>query len=201
MRLSEIKREDAFALSDEQVERIVFSGIEDSGLCAEVALLLGSSPESCASRADAAAELYFAGRVKYIVPSGGVLWEHCGEMISEADFMTRRLVAAGVPSEVIIPENEARTTKENMICGALQINRNINFYNVGRVCIVTSDFHLRRSLALARVFLPRTVEVIGYAARSAVKWSADPLSSENARREIPLLKSLVDHKMIEDIEF
>ena len=194
MKLSEIKKEDIAALSEGQIESIVFGGEKFYDPTAEVALLLGTLPEKAVPRALAAAELYLASKVKYVVPSGGVEWEYEGELVSEAEIMRRVLLERGVPQEAIILENEARTTKENMIYGSLQINRNINFYNVSRVCIVTSPSHLRRGIELARVFLPRCVEVVGYA--------ADHIEGlETVRREVPLLKSLVDNRMIDDIIF
>lgn len=194
MKLSQIKKEDIATLSDGQIESIVFGGERLDDPAAEVALLLGTRPEEAIPRAVAAAELCLAGEVKYVVPSGGVEWELDGELVSEAEIMRRVLIDRGVPQEAIILENEARTTKENMIYGSLQINRKVNFYNVRRVCIVTSPSHLRRSIELARVFLPRCVEVVGYAADHA----EDP---ETVRREVPLLKSLVDNRMIDDIIF
>ncbi len=89
-----------------------------------------------------------------------------------------------------------------MIYGSLQINRRVNFYNVKKVCIVTSAHHMRRSLELAKVFLPRTVEVVGFAATELCgKWRSDPDEYDFVAREVPLLKSLVDNGMIGDIEF
>lgn len=205
MKLSSLFEDSLSSLSAEKIENIVFGGEVFSDPSADVALLLGCPPESSRERAEAAARLYFEGKVPFIVPSGGVEWEYSGKKQSEAEFMTDILIANGVPREAIIIENEARTTKENMIYGTLQINRNLNFYNVKKVCIVTSAFHLRRSVELARVFLPRTAEIVGYPATPIVEarknWRTDEKKESAVVREIPLLKSLVAHKMIDDIEF
>lgn len=202
MLISKISREEIPGLTLDQAEKIVFGGERFDDPSAEVALLLGTEPGKCDERARMAAKLYRESKVKYIVPSGGVEWEYEGRMVSEAEYMAQILSLEGVPDEAIILEKEARTTKENMIYGTLQINRKINFYKVRRVCIVTSSFHVRRSVELARVFLPKTVEVVGCGANELCKnWRGTPEALEFVLREIPLIKSLVDNKMMSDVEF
>ncbi len=203
MKLSEIKAEELINLNIEQMGRILYDGCKDDGEQADVALLLGGAPERLVERAKKAAELYRLGRVTYIIPSGGVEWEYQNEKISEAHLMERILRENGVPEEAILLENEARTTKENMIYGTLQLNRKLKIQNVKAVCIVTSASHMRRSLALANLFLPRSVKVTGCPAsipenipelmreKSAQKW---------AQREIALIKGLVDCGLMEDVE-
>lgn len=193
MKLSETNSPCLTELSDEQKKRIVFSAAEDDGLHYDAALVLGG--RLCAERADAAAELYHAGRTKYLMPTGGVEWDRGGEMISEALYLARLLGERGVPEEAILIENEARTTKENMICCTLQLQRRLRIENVKRVCIVTSDWHLRRSVELAKLFLPRTVAVSGYAAHG----NDEALRDHYIDRELPLLKKLADDGLIEDI--
>ena len=75
MKLSEISREQLMAMTDDQKWECNCGGIVDEGRSAEVAILLGGRPIRAVERALAAAELYRQGRVKYIVPSGGVRWE------------------------------------------------------------------------------------------------------------------------------
>lgn len=178
-------------------------GICDGGEWGEVALLLGTRPDGAAERALAAAQLYREGRVKYIVPSGGVKWEYQGEMISEADFMTRILLREGVPQEAIIIENEARTTRENMIYGTLQINRKTKFHTVDKVIIVTTVSHMKRSLALARAFLPRKVAISAYPSYPDLPREEWLKCEENVKlldSAISLIKDLVDYRVVEDME-
>ena len=59
-------------MSWEEKWNVAMENVRDDGQSGEVALLLGTWPEQTLGRAHAAAELYHAGRVKYIVPSGGV---------------------------------------------------------------------------------------------------------------------------------
>lgn len=193
MKLSETNAACLPGLSDEQKRRIVFSNTEDDGLHYDAALVLGG--RLCEERADAAAELYHAGRTNYLMPTGGVEWDRGGETISEALYLVRLLRERGVPEEAIHIENEARTTKENMIYCTLQLQRRLRIENVKRVCIVTSDWHLKRSVELAKFFLPRTVAVSGYAAHGR----DEVLRAHYIDRELPLLKKLTDDGLIADI--
>ena len=197
MKLSKISMEKLLFLSPEEKEGLVCGGICDGGESGEFALLLGSSPFRAEPRARAAAELYRQGRVKYIVPSGGVKWDTYGEQMTEAEYMRRILLSEGVPEDAIVMENEATTTKENMIYGALQMNRKTHFYSGKKVIIVSSEAHMKRSLALAKAFLPRFVEISAYPSKTEGDGTEHQKLYDS---EIKLLKGLVDNGMIEDID-
>lgn len=203
MKISRANLEELLARTPAEKWALVCGDVVDDGACAPVALLLGTEPIKAIWRAKAAAALYRAGRVQYVVPSGGVKWEYEGEQVSEAELMTRVLLENGVPREAIILENEARTTKENMIYGTLQINRALSFTKVDRVIIVTSVEHVKRSVALAKAFMPRKAKILSYAAYPDVppmQWIA---SEENVRfidHEIKMLRALAQCALIEDFE-
>ncbi len=203
MKISSVSPEALYALPVVQKWDIVCGNIRDDGATAPVALLLGTAPSGAILRAKAAADLFQAGCVSYIVPSGGVLWEHEGEQISEADLMARVLRESGVPEEAIICEREARTTKENMICGTLQINRRLSFAKIDRVIIVTSVEHMRRSIALAKTYLPRKVKVFAYPAPLPCpkeEWLCEKGNVEKLNKEMRLLQKLVKEHYTEDFE-
>ncbi len=158
MKMSELTPEAVQQLTPAQKWDICCSGIRDEGECAEAALLLGSRPDRAAERALAAAELYRQGRVRTIIPTGGPRWEFRGGMLTEAEIMSLILRENGVPDEAIVPENEAQTTAENMICGTLQMLR--RYHRIpDSVIIVTSVTHMKRSMALAKALLPRKIRV------------------------------------------
>lgn len=201
MKLSQTTTEQIKLLSDEQLGRIVFGGEganseRADGGCADVALLLGTRPDIAKERAVAAAELYLGDRVRHIIPTGGVEWETEGRTVSEAQYMADILCSFGVPEDAITLEEEARTTKENMICSTLQINRRRKLQHTKTCMIVTSASHLRRSLALAGLLLPRSMAISGFAAGSA---SATP--RETLLSEAELMHGLIEHGLIEDIEY
>ena len=196
MKVSDTTLEQLLSMTPEEKWELVCGGIKDEGKTADVALLLGSRPQFAKARAVAAARLYREGRVKYIVPSGGVVWDTYGEMLSEADYMRRILLSKGVDEEAIIMENEATTTKENMMYGAIQINKK-NRFATRDVMIVTSVDHMKRSLALAKSFLPRFVNISYYPSEPDVKGMTD---TERLDMTIRITKGLVDNGLIDDFE-
>ena len=204
MRISEISEEYLLALTPEQKWEIIHGGVADEGKSGGVAILLGGRPIYARERALAAAELYRSGRVKYVVPSGGVEWE-CpdGVMRTEAIYMKEILMEEGVPEDAIILENEATTTKENMIYATLQINRKTKFYEDKRIVIVTSNNHMKRSIALAKSFLPRFVEVSAYPSfppKTKEEWIAEEKNVALMNNALHLTWGLVHNGIIEDFE-
>lgn len=201
MKLSEVTKEFIAQMPFEAKYDFICGNIVDDGKSAPVALLLGGNPNNAVPRAKAAAELYRSGRISYIVPSGGVEWDFFGEQVSEANYMKRVLIENGVPEKAIILENEARTTKENMIYGTLQINRKLHFEKVDHVIIVTSRSHMKRSIALAKAFLPRKVTVSAYPANhEATIAGLNESSGAWIAKELDLIKKLVDSGVVEDME-
>lgn len=201
MKLSETPENRLAHLTDEQTEEIVFGRAYDDLPFADVALLLGTRPDISVIRAEAAAKLYLSGRVPYIIPTGGVKWEKDGKKTSEARFMADVLLARGVPEDAIILEEEALTTKENMIFGTLKINRCLKIQNTKSCIIITSASHLRRSLALAKLYLPRSIKISGCPADSYEGWRTDSEKRGFVLREVALLKGLIDNGLIDDIEY
>lgn len=203
MKLSRLDLKTLLEMTYEEKWNAVCGSVRDDGQSGEIALLLGSNPTRAIERAHAASALYHAGRVQYIVSSGGVKWEHNGEMITEADLMARIMREDGVPETAIILDNEARTTKENMICGTLAINRTVKFNNVEHIVIVTSQAHMKRSLLLARAFLPRKLSISGYPAcpaETAEQWLGSEENRRSIDNELNLMKWLAEVHIIEDVE-
>lgn len=203
MKITEAKKETLMALSPREKYDFVCGDIRDDGMSAPVALLLGGNPNNARNRALAAAELYRAGRVPYIIPSGGVKWDIDGEMISESHFMKRILMENGVPEEAIILENQATTTVENMIFGTLQIYRKLKFKNAPHVIIVTSEAHMKRSMALAKAIMPCALTFSAYPAfhnAPTDEWFESEANLKALDTEVRLLKDLADSGFIEDME-
>ena len=203
MKLSQVNLEKLLALSWEEKWNFVCGGAKDEGLSGEVAILLGSYPADSVLRAEAAAELYLAGRVKYVIPSGGLKWEYLGESISEAQLMKRTLMEKGVPEEVIFTDELARTTVENMIGSTLVIARTVKIRSIKRALIVTSQFHMQRSLALAKALLPRSIEIAGFPAlpkESKEEWLQKEKNRKRLDQAITALKRLIHNGVVEDTD-
>lgn len=204
MKLSQLSANDLFAMTTDEKWIAVCEDVRDDGEAGDVALLLGTQPEEAIERAMAAAALYRAGRVKHIVASGGVKWAWAGEEISEADFMKRVMIEEGVPEEAILLDNMARTTVENMICGALVMSRELKLANVEHVIVVTSQYHMQRSMALAAALLPRKFILSRYPALACggrEAWLSIAANHKKLDASIALLKLLVDNGVVADVEF
>lgn len=205
MRFSEVELSLLYSLSNEKKAEIIFGGRKNDSQESIAAMVLGGMPERCDARADAAAQLYLDGKVKYLIPTGGVEWDFNGRQISEANYLTERMMEKGVPQDAILVENSARTTAENMILVSLYIARNLKLKNVKSIYVVTSEWHMKRSLALASCLLPRSVELLEYSAREPEilreDWFLSDKGIERIDTELRLLKTLVDNKIIPDIEF
>lgn len=200
MKLTELELDTFLSLSVEEKRAINCGGIKDDGENADVALILGGRPSNAIPRARAAAQLYRDGRCRMFMPTGGVVWEHEGEWISEAELMSRILQQEGVPKELIIPENEASSTIENMIYGSLQLCRRYEkerkeFLN--KIIIVTSLTHMKRSLALAKALLPRGVKISAYPMYEELSIEQEHQRYDKAFR---FMKSMADQGLIEDME-
>lgn len=99
--------------------------------------------EELCIRVRAAAEAYRKHDGIKIIACGGIT---AGHKITEAEVMEKLLLAEGVPQKDIILENKSRTTIENFLNAAKIIGEGKR----GRFLIVTSDYHVRRSVLTAR---------------------------------------------------
>jgi SanA protein len=125
---------------------------------AEVALVLGTSPigpeggpnRYFVYRLDAAAELYKAGKVKYLIVSGAV-----DSRYDEPLAMRDGLVERGVPADVIYRDPSGDRTIDSVV-------RARQIYGQTQLIIVSQRFHLARALFLA---LHEGIEAWGFEAR------------------------------------
>jgi len=206
MKLSQTDKDTVFNLSDEQKTEIVFGYEYDEGIRCDVCILLGGPLQFMNERIKTAARFYKEGRAKYIIATGGVFnIEYNGKKLLEGEYMKEVLKSYGVPEDAIIVEKESRDTKENFLYSTIQIGRTIRIYSVTKVVVMTSKSHLRRSLALAKQYLPRKLEIYGYPAESDIdckeNWTKSDIMAERISTELRELKKLVDGGIIEDIEF
>ncbi len=205
MKLGQLSEEQLKQLTTKQVTKIVYGNWEDDKECYDVALLLGGKALVCHERAEAAAYLWHSGRVRWILPTGGVKWEtELGEM-SESSVMKHYLLELGVPEEVILQEDEAKTTVENMLYATILMQRVLKIRNVRKVVVVTSAAHLNRAMRHADNYLPRSVKVHGFCIpqpeSDADHWFLDPVQKSRTERELVLLWKLVKVELTPDIGF
>lgn len=116
---------------------------------AEVAVVLGSQvlpggrpSGTLMARTLHAARLYAAGRVRLLIPTGGV-GQHPP---SEAEIMSRILRDAGVPGEAVLPEGKALSTWDS----ARHVFRLAHGLGIKQVLVVTDPLHCVRTVAAFR---------------------------------------------------
>ena len=105
--------------------------------------------EFSAARADRAAALWHAGLARRFIVTGRTL-EHNVAAVSE--LMRDRMVAHGVPADVVKVEVNAKNTLENARFTAPILRE----YGIDHAILVTDDFHMARALALFAIFAPET---------------------------------------------
>jgi uncharacterized SAM-binding protein YcdF (DUF218 family) len=106
-------------------------------------VLSGGRPSgTLRARARHAARLYVAGEVGLVIPTGGV-GEHPP---SEAEVAAKILREAGVPGEAILPEGEAKNTRES----ALLVAEMVRERRIQNVVLVTDPLHCVRTVGAFR---------------------------------------------------
>ena len=109
-----------------------------------------SGSAALARRAEAAAETYRARGATLAVACGGRSWAG----IVEADELSRRLVAGGVPEATVVRERCSLDTRDNARFAAALLRRR----GLSRVILVTCSWHLPRA---ERAFRAAGLEVEG----------------------------------------
>ncbi len=106
-------------------------------------------------RVPKAVELYQDTRAKKLLMSGGKEIDIGGRRILEALVMQEKAMEFGVPAEDIIIETfSQRSTKENIIGSLLQLDRTIGLNKIKRMLLVTTLYHMRRCILMARTYMP-----------------------------------------------
>lgn len=151
--LSQFTRDEVLAFPWEVKGALSYGTYTEPSGSFDAALVLGGNPTVLESRAAAAAKLYHQGRCQLFIPSGGVKWETEFGYVTECDALYRYMLSMGVPESAILREAQATTTKENMSCAKTLLEKRGSLSGM-RIAVVTSYYHIRRSVLLAQYYLP-----------------------------------------------
>ena len=200
MLISKIMEED---LSTEVIDRLLFKGLEDTGENADCIIVLGSS-KAAKYRVPVAVDAYNAGRAKKILLCGGKLRDFSDGRYSEAEHMKQAVLKLGIAEEDIILENSSQDTVENMLFALIELQRNFWLNNIRRVLLVTTTYHMRRSLAIARYLFPEHIAIIPCPANDnntkRDNWMNTPVGIERAKGEALNIVRFVHNGVIPDFE-
>ena len=200
MLVSSIKEED---LSPELVDKLLFQGLEDTGESADCMIVLGSLKAS-QYRVPVAVEAYKAGRAKRIMLCGGKLRDFPDGRYSEAAHMQKAALQLGVAEEDMLLENASQHTVENIRFALFSLEKAFGLDSVHRVLLVTTAYHMRRSLAIARHLFPAHISIIPCPANDTHtrrdNWTDTSIGTERAKGEARKLIQYVNSGIIPDFE-
>lgn len=155
MRIEELKYSD---ITKEIVDRVLFEGLAYTGEEAPIAIVPGSN-KATKYRVPVAAELYKNKKVKKLMMCGGNKFCDNGR-VTEAEAMKQKAVAMGVKEEDILLETKSETTKENIINALKCIREHYDTESMDKVILVTTSFHMKRSILLAEKHFPEHIKII-----------------------------------------
>lgn len=148
MKISKLTAE---KITDEIVDKVLYEGLDYKNEKIDVSIVLGSS-KAHIYRLPYAIDAYKKGLISKIIVSGGRGIGIPAD-ISEGEFLKEKAIEECVKEDDIIVEDRAMTTLENMEYSLQLIKENNILAENMVIAIVTSSFHMRRSMMLAkRVF-------------------------------------------------
>jgi len=197
MLLSEIQID---TLSEQQITKIMFEGMQDDGCNGDCILVFGSKS---LHRVKKAADLFKNKRAPLILVSGSENRWGEGE-VSEALWMKEHLLKLGVPDEQILLETQADNTTENVIGSSLVLQKKIGLHKVKRILIVSSPFHLKRCFLSLKTYMPYWIEYTycpddrEFGQRD--NWHRDPNSKKLVMLELQKIVQYVRMGILQDMD-
>jgi len=118
---------------------------EDAAIVLGAGIRDGEVRGMLARRLDAAVEYHYRNPGALIIVSGGIGHR---EIITEAEAMENYLISRGVNPDVILLEGTAYSTYSNMRYSRKILD--LEFTEIPRIVVITSDFHIFRSVRFAQ---------------------------------------------------
>lgn len=143
-------------------KKVYSCGIVLGGFSSELANGHGYFNEF-ADRFIQAAELYNTGKVRRILVTGGN-GALVPDQFKEADWVKQQLLKFRVPDSCVIAEDKSRNTIENAAFSKIKLD---SAHLTGPYLLITSSFHMRRSL---QIFKKTGLNVVPY--------PCDPITSQ-----------------------
>ena len=200
MLVSRIREED---LTVEMVDRLLFQGLEDTGENADCIIVLGSI-KAVKYRVPVAVDACKAGRASKLMLCGGAFRDFPDGRCIEAEHMYKAVLELGVAKEDVILENSSQNTVENILFALIELQRAFWLNKVNSVLLVTTAYHMRRSLAIARYLFPEHITIIPCPANDnntrRDNWMNTPAGIERAKGEAMNIVRYVMNGVIPDFE-
>lgn len=200
MWVSKITKEE---LTDDVIDRLLFEGLNDNGENVDCIIVLGSI-KAAQYRVPVAVKAFFTGRSGKIMLCGGKIRNFSGESMTEAENMYKKALESGVPEESIMIEKNSQNTIENILCSLLSLQRSIWLNKVKSVLLVTTTYHMRRSLHIAKYLYPSHINVYPCPADDLTtkrdNWMNTPEGIDRVKREALNIVRCVNNGVVPDFE-
>lgn len=130
-------------------------------------------------RISAAAELYHAGRVRYLLVSG----DNSRGSYDEASDMRDALIELGVPEKDIVRDHAGFSTLDSVV-------RAKKVFLENKLTVISQPFHVRRAIYIAAT---KDIDLIGYAAKDV---DGIPGTSTRIREKLAVVKTVLDTSVL-----
>ena len=154
IRLTEIDKE---SLTDEEIEKIVYSDITDTGESTTYGIVFGNSM-LIKERVKTAVDAYQQKRITKVIFTGGIngISNEEKDKIPEAQKMKDLAIKQGIKVCDIITEEESNNTFEN-IDNTMKI---LKKEKISAIALITSEFHLKRCMAIMKKKYPNIKTIL-----------------------------------------
>lgn len=200
MWVSKITKEN---LTDDVIDRLLFEGLADTGANADCIIVLGSRKAE-KYRVPAAAKAFFAGRSEKLLLCGGKIRDFSNGSMTEAENMYRKALELGIPESSILMEKNSLNTIENILCSLLELQRSMWLNKIKSVLLVTTAYHMRRSIHIAKYLFPSHISVYPCPADDTTtkrnNWRNTPEGADRVKEEVWNIVRCVRNGVIPDFE-
>ena len=190
-------------LTDEMIDSVLFEGLEDKGGTGDCIIVLGSTKAS-EYRIPVAASAYREKRAPMLLLSGGRIKDFGEDHMCESEHMRRAAILLGVRQEDIVLENLSQNTVENILGSLFVLQRVFCINNVKRVLLITTSYHMRRSIATARYLFPSHIGILPCPADDTHtrrdNWSQSAEGRKRATDEVLKIIACVKNGLFPDFE-
>lgn len=190
-------------LSKDVIDRLLFEGLDDNGANVDCIIVLGSV-KAAEYRVPAAAKAFFSGRSEKIMLCGGSMRSFFGEAMAEADNMHKKALELGIPETNIILEKSSQNTIENILFSLIELQRSMWLNKIKSILLVTTTYHMRRSLHIAKYLYPSHISVYPCPADDTTtkrdNWMNTTEGIDRVNREALNIVRCVNNGVIPDFE-
>ena len=191
---------DAATLSDEQMTKLLFSGMDDDHQNGDCIFVVGSS-KAILYRLPKAIELYKQGRAGKILFSGGVKWDtHDPEAIA----LKKAAISLGIPEQDILIEDKSLHTIDNVLASLVVLNKAFHLWRIERLLVVTTSYHMRRLHLTLQTYMPDWIDFTLCPAEDAYtrkdNWHLSEIGRLRVETESAKLIEYVKQGALKDLE-